>query len=62
MADNPQLTAFVDMFKDFGSNLNLPGPQVNDLVDHHRKNIQALQDAASAASLPNGHSNSRPTR
>ena len=50
MADDNQMTAFMDMFKDFGKNLNIPGPDVNDLVDHHRKNIQALQDAASAAS------------
>jgi len=50
MADNDQMKAFTDMFKDFGKNLNIPGPDVNDIVDHHRKNIQALQDAASAAS------------
>ena len=50
MADNNQMNAFMDMFKDFGKNLNIPGPDVNDLVDHHRKNIQAMQDAASAAS------------
>lgn len=50
MADNDQMTAFMDMFKDFGKNLNIPGPDVNEIVDHHRRNIQALQDAASAAS------------
>lgn len=50
MADNNQMNDFMNMFKDFGKNLNIPGPQVNDLVDHHRKNIQAMQDAASAAS------------
>lgn len=50
MADDNQMNAFMDMFKDFGKNLNIPGPDVNDLVDHHRKNIQAMQDAASAAS------------
>ncbi len=50
MTDNNQMNAFMDMFKDFGKNLNIPGPQVNDLVDHHRRNIQALQDAASTAS------------
>ena len=51
MADSKdQMTAFTDMFKDFGKNLNIPGPDVNEIVDHHRRNIQALQDAASAAS------------
>ncbi len=50
MANENQMNAFMDMFKDFGKNLNIPGPDVNDLVDHHRKNIQAIQDAASAAS------------
>ena len=30
--------------------MHLPGPQVNDIVDYHRRNIQALQDAAQTAS------------
>lgn len=47
--DNP-MNSFLDMFKDFGSNLNLPTPQVDEILDHHRKNIQAFQDAAQAAS------------
>lgn len=50
MADNNPANMFMDMFKSFGSDLKLPGPQVNDIVDYHRRNIQALQDAAQTAS------------
>lgn len=41
--------SFLDMFKDFGKDLNLPGPQIDEIVEYHRKNIQALQDAAQAS-------------
>ena len=50
MADKNPANMFMDMFKSFGGDLNLPGPQVNDVLDHHRRNIQALQDAAQTAS------------
>ena len=50
MADDNPMNSFMNMFKDFGANLDLPTPQVEDILDHHRKNIQALQDAAHAAS------------
>lgn len=50
MADKTPTNMFMDMFKSFGGDLNLPGPQVNDVLDYHRRNIQALQDAAHSAS------------
>ena len=45
MADNDQSNPFLDMFQTFGKSLSLPGPDVNDLLDYHRKNLQALQAA-----------------
>ena len=50
MADNNPMNAFMDMFKDFGANMNVPAPKIEDVLDHHRKNLQALQDAAQASS------------
>ena len=50
MADKNPMNSFLDMFKDFGADLKLPTPEVDQILDHHRKNIQALQDAAQAAS------------
>ena len=40
--DNP----FMDMFRNFGSNLNIPSPDLSKLMDEHRKNLEALQAAA----------------
>ena len=50
MADNNPMNTFMDMFKDFGANMNVPTPKIEDVLDHHRKNLQALQDAAQASS------------
>lgn len=50
MADKSPQAPFMDMFQKFGENLKLPGPEISDIVDYHRKNIQALQDAAQASS------------
>jgi phasin family protein len=40
----------MDMFKQFGSSLNLPAPDVNDIMEYHRKNIMAMQAASQTAS------------
>ncbi|MEM7525839.1 MAG: TIGR01841 family phasin [Pseudomonadota bacterium] len=50
MADKSSPNPFMDMFQKFGENLKLPGPEITDVVDYHRKNIQAMQDAAQASS------------
>ncbi|MEM7240881.1 MAG: TIGR01841 family phasin [Pseudomonadota bacterium] len=36
---------YFDMFQSFGKNMNIPGPDVNDIMDMHRKNLAALQAA-----------------
>jgi len=39
-----------DMFQKFGENLQLPTPDVNKVVEYHRKNIQAFQDSMQTTS------------
>ena len=44
MADKPS-NPIMDMFQNFGENLNIPSPDLNNMMDEHRKNLQALQAA-----------------
>lgn len=44
MADDSK-NPFMDMFQDFGKSMSIPGPDMNDMMDYHRKNLQALQAA-----------------
>ena len=37
---------FFDAFRNFGRNLELPKVTIEDVVAHHKKNIQALEKAA----------------
>ena len=46
MADT-QKNPFVDMFQNFGEKLNIPAPDVSNMMDMHRKNLQALQAVTS---------------
>lgn len=50
MADDKSSNPFMDMFQDFGKSLNIPGPDMNDIMEHHRKNLQAMQAAAQVGS------------
>jgi len=34
------------MFQQFGESLKLPNTQINDVVEHHKKNIEAMQQIA----------------
>ena len=45
MADDSTKNPFMDMFQDFGKSMSIPGPDMNDIMDYHRKNLQALQAA-----------------
>jgi len=49
MADDKSGNMF-DMFQKFGESLKLPTPEVDKMVEHQRKNIQAFQDAMQATS------------
>lgn len=44
MADDDK-NLFMDTFTDFGKSMNLPTPDINGMLDYHRKNLQALQAA-----------------
>ena len=37
---------FFDAFRSFGRNLKLPNVAIEDVVNHHKKNIQAFEKAA----------------
>lgn len=41
---------FMDMFTNFGKSMNLPAPDINGIMDYHRKNLQALQAATQVSS------------
>jgi phasin family protein len=45
MATDNNKNPFMDMFQDFGKSMSIPGPDMNDIMDYHRKNLQALQAA-----------------
>ena len=50
MADDSNKNPFMDMFQNFGQSMSIPGPDVNDMMDYHRKNLQALQAATQVGS------------
>jgi phasin family protein len=50
MANPKNPNPFMDMFQNFGSSMNIPGPDLNALMESHRKNLQALQAAAQVGS------------
>lgn len=50
MADTGGKNPFMDMFQDFGKSLSIPGPDLNDIMEYHRKNLQALQAATQVSS------------
>src|SRR6266436_837093 len=47
MADTPQ--NFTDMFKNLGEQLKIPSFDVNKIVEHHQKNIEAMAKSWQAA-------------
>ena len=50
MNDKNPMGSMFDMFQKFGENLQLPTPDVNKVVEYHRKNIQAFQDSMQTTS------------
>lgn len=41
--------SFVDMFRNFGSDLKMPNVDVDKIIAHHRKNLETLEKTAKAA-------------
>lgn len=50
MADKKDSNPFMDMFQNFGSSMNIPSPDLNGLMEAHKKNLQAIQAAAQVGS------------
>ncbi|RWM11098.1 MAG: phasin family protein [Mesorhizobium sp.] len=48
MAKQPESESFLDMFSKFGRDLKLPNVDVQAILDHHRKNLEALEKSARA--------------
>jgi len=48
MAKQPESDSFLDMFSRFGRDLKLPSVDVQSILDHHRKNLEALEKSARA--------------
>lgn len=48
MAKQPEHHSFMDMFAKFGEELKMPKVDVDAILDHHRKNLEALEKSARA--------------
>lgn len=49
MAKQPATPSFMDMFAQFGRDLKLPNVDVEAVLEHHRKNLEALEKSAKAS-------------
>jgi len=49
MAKKPESDTFTDMFSQLGDALKMPRVDVDAILDHNRRNLEALQKAASAS-------------
>lgn len=49
MAKQPATPSFMDMFAQFGRDLKLPNVDVDAILEHHRKNLEALEKSARAS-------------
>lgn len=48
MAKQPESDSFMDMFGRFGRDLKVPNVDVEAILAHHRKNLEALEKSARA--------------
>ncbi len=49
MAKKPEPESFMDMFAKFGRDLKMPAVDVEAIVSHHRKNLEALEKSVKAS-------------
>ena len=49
MARKPETESFADMFSQLGKDLKMPSVDVDAIIAHNRKNIEALERAAKAS-------------
>ncbi|MCV0396544.1 MAG: TIGR01841 family phasin [Rhizobiaceae bacterium] len=50
MAKKPEPTSFIDMFARMGQDLKLPPVDIERVIESNRRNLEALQQSAQAAS------------
>lgn len=48
MAKKPENESFMDLFNSFGREMKVPKMDIEAVLEHHRKNLEALQKSASA--------------
>ncbi|ANT52263.1 phasin family protein [Mesorhizobium amorphae] len=48
MAKQPESDSFLDMFSRFGRDLKVPNVDIEAILSHHRKNLEALEKSARA--------------
>jgi phasin family protein len=49
MAKKPESESFMDLFTRFGQDLKMPNVDIEKIMAHHRKNIEALEKSARAS-------------
>ena len=49
MAKNPQTESFTDVFTRFGQDLHMPKVDIQQIMSHNRKNLEALEKSAKAS-------------
>ncbi|RUV14903.1 phasin family protein, partial [Mesorhizobium sp. M1A.F.Ca.IN.022.04.1.1] len=49
MARQPESDSFLDIFSRFGRDLKLPKVDIQAILDHHRRNLEALEKSARAS-------------
>lgn len=50
MAEKSESESIIDMFAQLGRELQLPNVEIEQIIDHHRKNLEAFEKSARAAS------------
>ena len=51
MARKSETDSIIDMFARLGQDLKLPGMDIERVIEHHRKNLEALQKSAQSANV-----------
>jgi phasin family protein len=49
MAKKPEPQSFMDVFANFGRDLKMPNMDIEKIMDHNRKNLEALEKSAKAS-------------
>ena len=49
MAKKPESQSFMDVFANFGRDLKMPNIDIEKIMDHNRKNLEALEKSAKAS-------------